>query len=334
MTKLAALLLAILTVLLTNSTSAQPSGTDKAAAEALFQQGKTLMQQKDYAGACAKFGASNKLDPAVGTLLFLGECNEKLGKTATAWASFQEASSLAANSGDGKRQQVATVRATALKPQVSNLIVAVAGSDTEGLAIRRNGIDLPKATWGTPLPVDAGEHEIGASAPGKMTWAKTVTVSDGGETITIDIPQLAAVATTAAAPVAPEPTPPPDTRDEASNGTPMLIAGIVVGGVGLVGLGVGTVFGIMAKGSNSDSLDLCRTDTLCSDEGLALREDAQTQATVSTAAFIAGGVLVAGGLTLILLAPSDDGEAGGGDQVALSTAFGPDRAGLMLGGVW
>jgi hypothetical protein len=71
--------------------------------------------------------------------------------------------------------------------------------------------------------------------------------------------------------------------------------------VGAVGLGLGAVFGVLAKSkldqSNSGPCD--GTDH-CTQAGLSDRQTAETDATVSTVAFIAGGVLAAGGIALYL----------------------------------
>jgi hypothetical protein len=94
------------------------------------------------------------------------------------------------------------------------------------------------------------------------------------------------------------PPPPP------SGGGTQRTLGYVAGGVGVVAAVVGAIFGARAIGKNSDSKDSCRTDKLCSAEGLALRNDARSAAKASTFAFVAGGALVATGLTLVLTAPS------------------------------
>ena len=56
------------------------SSSDKAAAEALFDQGVRLMKQNSFSDACPKLEESERIDPAVGTLLYLGECYERVGK--------------------------------------------------------------------------------------------------------------------------------------------------------------------------------------------------------------------------------------------------------------
>src|SRR5580658_1649767 len=65
------------------------------AAETLFEQGRELLATGKLVEACDKFAESQKLDPAVGTLLNLGDCYAKRGMTATAWATFMLAASTA-----------------------------------------------------------------------------------------------------------------------------------------------------------------------------------------------------------------------------------------------
>src|SRR5262249_26050543 len=53
---------------------------DKKAADALFKEGRAAFDKGDYPTACAKFEASLVVDPAIGTLLNLAVCEEKIGK--------------------------------------------------------------------------------------------------------------------------------------------------------------------------------------------------------------------------------------------------------------
>ena len=131
--------------------------SDKAAAEALYQLAQQLMTAGDYGSACPKLEASNSLDPGVGTLLLLGDCQEKLGKLASAWAAFREAAQLASSRNDTERARVAEVRAAALKPRLVHVVYKVAaGDDVPGFELRQSGALISKGSWGVPLPLESG----------------------------------------------------------------------------------------------------------------------------------------------------------------------------------
>src|SRR4051812_6541321 len=99
--------------LTSSSLHAEPTAADKATAESLFVEGRRLLAAGKYAEACPKFAESQQIDSGLGTLLNLGDCYEKNGQTASAWASFREAASTAARSSDS-REKVARDRAAAL----------------------------------------------------------------------------------------------------------------------------------------------------------------------------------------------------------------------------
>lgn len=324
----AAWLAAVLTLLLASHAWGQ--GVSKAAAEALFNQGKELFDAEKYEEACQKFQASQDLDPAVGTLLYLGDCNEKRGKVATAWGAFQQAISLAEQL-DDKRLEIAKVRATALEPRVSQIKVNVP-IPVDGLVVRQDGEELPASTFGTALPADAGLYNIEATAPGYEPFEKEFIVEDGGKTVSLDIPKLKKRGADT-----PLPTPEPGGSggEDAAGVDPLLVGGIVVGGLGVAGIAIGAVFGAMADSTNEESLAQCRADdpSICLQEGVDLREDAQTQARTATALFVVGGVALAAGTALVIVSLVGDDEEEG-DSAMLTPWAGPQGGGLLLRGNW
>jgi len=233
-----------------------PSATsprDVAAAEILFQEAQKLFVDGDYAAACGKFAASYDLDPGLGTLLNLGRCYEKAGRTASAWAAYVDLSALASRAGQADRATIADERIAALEPELMRLALRVpADADIE---VRLDGEPVARELFGSALPVDPGEHRVSARRPGQEPYdERTITASEPGKTVTITLPappvvpppaeERPAPSTTAQPPtVRPEPTPvpeppPPDGDDR----TAWWIAGGITGGVGLVVLGVGAGF--------------------------------------------------------------------------------------------
>src|SRR5688572_12295677 len=121
--------------LFSHPSAAEPSAMDRAAAEALFEEAVLLMDKGEALPACPKLEESQRLDPAVGTLLYLGACYEKLGRTASAWATFTEAAYAAKDAGQGDRELIASQNAARLRPLLARLVVEVLARQTEGLSV-------------------------------------------------------------------------------------------------------------------------------------------------------------------------------------------------------
>src|SRR5262245_63276914 len=87
-----------------------------ALARELFDQGRALLETKDYERACEKFAESQRLDPGGGTLLNLALCHELSGKTASAWTEFDQALRMARADGRSDREEFARTHIDALVP--------------------------------------------------------------------------------------------------------------------------------------------------------------------------------------------------------------------------
>ncbi len=300
--------------------SAQTAAQDPAAAQALFEEGRSLMQQKRYDQACAKFAESQRLGPASGTLLNLGECHAKANRSASAWAAFNQAIALARSANQADREQYAKERIAEIEGSLVKLALKVEASDTKGLVVKRDNVELGQAAWGTPVPVDPGPHVIEASAPGKKTWRTTVEVGSE-KLLEVPVPALA------------DAEPGTDSAPGASFFTQKRI-GLAVGGLGIVFVAVGAVFGIDAIGKNADAKDNCRTETLCTLRGLQLTDDAKSSAAASTIFFVLGTASLTAGAILFFTAPDDHKDTKTANRVRFAPVFGPGSAGVSAVAAW
>jgi hypothetical protein len=321
------------------------SGSEKVTAEALFEEGRKLVGEGKYADACPKFAASQKLDPSPGTLLNLASCWEKLGHTATAWAAYREAASAADAAGRKDYLAAAQRHADALSPKLARLTVNVE-QPIDGLEIMRDGAVVDHAEWGVPIPIDAGSHTIEARAPGHRAWASAVSVTQDGAQASLTIPPLepappqggpAALTPSPPAPpatsVAPAREPgPPEGGGGSSGGTQRAVA-LVVAGLGVAGVAVGTVFVLSAKSRYNDSLNHCEAANpdLCDPQGITQRNDARSAGNIATAALGVGAAALIGGGILWLTAPSGaSGHGGGGARWAVAATL----SGAVVKGAW
>ena len=309
---------------------AGPARADNAAAaNALFDEGKRLMQAGRYAEACTKFADSQRLDPGVGTILNLAACYEKNGQTASAWSAYRAAAAAARDKGQSTREQAARESVARLEPGLLKVIVTVTPQpEADALTVTLDGTAIPPGLRGIPTPVDMGNHRLEAAGPGKKPWSIAFTVKGAATTpVLVPVLDIAPVQAQAQAAKTTPPWQPPgaETRDGKSQRTVALI----VGGVGVIGVGVGSAFGLMAKASDDKADPLCSTSDHCTDEGKSYINSAHSKATVATVAFSIGGAGLLGGAILWLTAPRAQER---GASVAVVPTVGPDGAGLFAKG--
>jgi hypothetical protein len=321
-------------------------GADKPAAEALFDAGLALLKAGKHAEACPKLESSQRIDPAVGTLMYLGECYARLGRTASAWAAFREASSMARALNQLDRAKTATERASALEAELSYLRVTVPPTLAQvEITVVRNGIVVPRDLYGVEVPVDPGTIEVKATARGREEFSESVTLT-AKDRKTVTLSGLAPIpgAELEQSPANAGTTAP---MGQAGTGAPATTSGavttdslkhepgmgrllpIALGAAGVVGLGVGTVYGLKAMSKNSDAEKTCSGAT-CSDRaGVELTEEAKDAALISNVAFGAGTVLLAAGVVLFVTLPSEESKT-----VALAPVIAPGGGGVSLSGAF
>ncbi|HTQ04604.1 MAG TPA: hypothetical protein VMI54_12140 [Polyangiaceae bacterium] len=327
--------------------SAEATPEQKASAEALFDAGLQAMKDGHYAEACPKLENSQRIDPGVGTLLYLGECYEKLGRTASAWATFREAQSEAEASGQQRRAHAAQERIAKLEPELAYLTIEVSDGTRvlPGLHIKRDGADAGTGIIGAAVPLDPGPVKVEVTAPDHESFSVVVKLEPRARQ-TVLIPTLALVETPHPAETTPPPpatampatppqlgpapppqTPPPRPETDSNPGGAQRVIGVVLGSVGIVGLGVGSYFGVSAMGAEKKADREC-TPTMCPDQvGQTHSDDAHHDATLSNITFAVGGGLLAAGVVVYLVAPSKS-EA----SLGVTPLVAPGFAGLRVGG--
>jgi hypothetical protein len=319
----------------------------KAAAQALFEQARSLVEQDRFAEACPKLAESERLDPGIGTLLWLADCYENVGQTASAWASFKEAAAGAALKHDN-RERVARERAARLESKLSRLTINVAaGAAVDGFQVHRDGMLVGTAEWGLPLPLDPGTHTVTATAPKRQSWSSTVQVAAGQVPEAITIPALAPEAneslesepardrSNGEAPgggeaedhhaAGREPMAAPS--EDSHRGDGQRIAGVAVAGAGLAGIVVGAVYSLDAKAIYDRSNDggHCLADNECDAAGITDRSRASSMALAATISMGVGAAAAAGGALLFFVAPR---------PAPASVAVAPARTGASVRLTW
>jgi hypothetical protein len=298
---------------------------DKALAEALFAEAQVLFERGETAAACQKFAASQAQEASSGTALNLARCYERLGKTASAWAQFEEAARIANVQGRQDRVDEARLRASQLKPKLSLLTIRVTTSLPE-MRITRDGVELPPAAWGTPLPADPGLIEVVAEAPGHVKQRLEVKLGPDGDQ------QLLVVA-----PLQPQAVPQqsPSKTPRLTNGRvrplapPSRTPAYVVGGAGVAFLAAGTAFGLWSNSVYRDARKACGDKTTsCPPSAMELRGDAERWANVSNVGFGLGVVGLGVGTYLLLSASGSVSEP----SVAPSAWVGREGAGAVVRG--
>jgi hypothetical protein len=260
---------------------------------------------------CSKFEAARKLFTSTGLLLNLADCYERLNKTASAWTEFGDAALAAENAERTKDEAFAKRRQEALEPRLSRLLIRVSVPAADQV-VKRDGAEIARAAWDAAIPVDPGPHTIAVEAAGRSPWSTTVTVSEPGKTVTVEVPELPKVvkpdenrSTVAdaspqdngATPAAHGPSHDETAPARGSVGTTQRVIGIVVGAGGVVTMGTSGILGLIAKS---------QFDAAVNEHGPSRASDsinAHQQADTASIVFAVGAVATVTGLVIWLTAP-------------------------------
>jgi len=157
-------------------------------ADRLFAEGKALLDV-NLVEACAKFDESYRYNPAaLGTLLNIGLCDEKLGKFASAFAHFAAARDLAVEQKLPEHQKAAEEHLKTLEGKIPHLTLELSEQLPGMKIVIDNKVMALDAL--TEIPVDPGERVIEVSAPDRLPQ-QTKVVIRASEHKSVTLPKLA-----------------------------------------------------------------------------------------------------------------------------------------------
>lgn len=277
-------------------------------AQALFDEGRALMDQRRFAEACPKLAESQRLDPGGGTLLNLALCHEGEGKVASAKTDYEEALRLATRDGRTDRVRIAREHLAAIEAAIPRMTVGVRGESASmpNLEVKLDGLVIPREAWGVAMAVDPGSHVVQATATDRTPWSSTVTIAKA-EKKTVDVPPLPTL-TVLPASAEPRteqtPVPPPahasETTTTPSSSTrmnPVFLGAL--GGTALAG-GTSLISGVVSLVAYTSARSGCIPDRhYCKDD--SSRSAADTAATTAWISTVSLGVAVVGGVITLVV---------------------------------
>ncbi len=319
----------------TPALAAPPTSTPDAVEQrrsATYRAGVTAATAGQWTEAKRLFLQTIALRSSPKALFSLAQSEEQLGETASAQASYEEARAAAVTAREAEVVRAVDQAQAALEPRVPHVHLVIRGAT--GATARLDGRPLASSLV---VAADPGRHRLVVEAQDCEPFATTIDLRERQQfELVVDLHPLRrpsplggarpATATLAVSPPSPSTA---KARDSVA-----ATLGLVTAGVGIVGLGLGTYFGVEARTKNDESYgDGCRGN-VCPSSAAATRNSALSWAGASTAAFIAGGVLAAGGIVVWLAAPSGttDAAPGGARSAGIVAVPLPGGGGALLSG--
>ncbi len=325
---------------LSASVSAQ-SDADKTTARALYFEGKDAFDAKDFGTAVDRFHRSNALYPAPTAAIALARSLRESGKLVQAFETYQ---SIVKSGHAGVSQafdnalKAAAVEQAEIEPRLAVLVIDVdcpTGAVEGGCqpTVMLDGAKVPPASIGVKRFVDPGTRQIVVRAVGWLEVSREVVVGEGQtERIHVTLeparsPQPMPRAGTSEEPLRlPQPEP-PVAQDRGEGGSGLRVAGLVLGGFGLVSLVVAGVTGALYLTTKADVEAKC-PDRLCeTQQDVKDASVGHTMGLVNTITLPVGAAALGTGVLLFLLAPSSEG-------VAAAPWVGPSLGGVSVRGLF
>ncbi len=264
-------------------------GADRKA-EAMFREGRGLIERGDVAGGCARLEASLRLVRRASTVLNLADCDERQRRLTSAIARWQQGIALLPAS--DVRVAVARERLAGVRRRIPRVTLRIDPEVPAAARVDLDGAPLARGEVEGDHPLDPGRHVIVVTAPGHVEVERAFTLEEGERRpISLEV-----------GPFEPGAARPQDDPGPSRPGAGLRAAGWAVGGIGVAGLAVGLVTGALTLDKKHLVDDNC-TPT-CNDASREAATAGKALSTASTITFVGGAALAATGLVLVLVGGS------------------------------
>ena len=292
MKRLAVVVTVALMAVMFSSTGFAQSWADRRQAQKLGAQARYLLKAGKFKEAAKKYKKADSLYPAP-------HYKVEMAKLLVELEDFVQAGQILEQAADSKPRRWSERKAikaaqrllVEVEERTPTIAVAVIKPRTADATITIEGETYDSAEG--PIRLNPGRYEVVVVAPGYDDWTKTVKLRE------TDRKELDVTLRKAG----------PAPEEEDSSGEFSAVPAYVSWGVGVVGLGIGIPFGIMAIQSTNDVLNKynCQ-DSKCPPEARDDLDTALLNGNISTAGFIVGSAGIAVGTVLFIVHATSGGD--------------------------
>jgi hypothetical protein len=332
-----AVIASVLVLAVSSPALADPTLSDRETARSLMDDGDAKRDKGDIKGALKSYEAADAIMHVPTTGLEVARAQAQLGLLLEARESCAKVMRLPPKPGEpapftAARKAAETLN-TELAARMPSVTVVLQNADpAQTPQITFDGEPVPAAAAQAPRKLNPGRHTIVVRV-GTIEKHEEVSIAEREtKTVTFDLKP----------PAAPPPGDtgePPPTAEGGGGGGNALPKVLLFGGFGLaaVGVGIGSVTGLMSISKVNDVKKSCNGD-ICPPGSEPEIDSAKSLGTISTIAFIAGGVGVAAGDAGLLMGNGTSTETGTGTPAARTRgparAFQPTNVRADIGPTW
>jgi hypothetical protein len=293
------------------------SGVSPAAAAGVDDASRGTARKLGYSGVEAYQAgdyrtANEKLEKAYAVLqvpslgLWSARALLKLGKLVEASERYTQVAQLGASGGNNEAVQKRALADAAselalLTPKIPSVVVRIEGATLNEVSVQIDGVPIAPELLGEARPVNPGPHKIEGQRGTEHAVVELVLAESEQKSASLRFAS-SVVATRPAAAETQAAAVPASDSSSAGLGKQRTFA-LIAGGVGVVGIGVGSVFGLKSKSEHDEAEKYCNGSECTDARGVSAGTDAHSAGNVSTVAMIIGGVGLAGAAVLWFTAP-------------------------------